>query len=334
MAALARKEGPVRVRSLELLSDADWDTALADAGRPFRFSHRSVAGRAFERAYPSYRYTPCRAEYSDGAIILYPLVKVQRRVDAMSMVLGMPLGLEGTPVALAGAATAQHIQTLFNELDECGQLELFGGAGGSPPAVGSVQRYETHTLALSQGFDAIWDGSFTAKTRNMCRKAERAGVVVTRDASAEAVVAFAELYARIAQSWESGGPPPRDDLFEAIMASGEAELWLGRVGEQVAAGALLLRGSVDLFYWAGAMDREYRAAAPSNAVIRTVLEDACDRGVTYFDFGASTGLPTVESFKRSFGAQPREYRTIALSSRRFRQLEWARQRLSSVRSGR
>jgi hypothetical protein len=330
----ARKQGSIRVTSLELVGDADWDALVVQGGRPFRFSHRAVAGRALERAYPSYRYTPCHVRYSDGTSLLCPLVRIERRLDAMSMAVGMPIGLEGTPIVLEGEARGIHVEMLFKELENCGSLELFGGAGGSPPQVGQVQSLTTHALDLSAGFGAVWGESFTAKTRNMCRKAERGGVIAELDCSPAAVSGFASLHSKAAESWESGGPPRSDDLFATMLASGEAELWVARVEDRVIAGALLLRGSDDVCYWAGAMDRDYRAVAPSNAVLRAAIEHACESGINYLDFGASTGLPGVEAFKRSFGAKLREYHAVALASRRFRQLEWTRRRLATVRAER
>ena len=324
----------LRVQSLTKLGDGEWDDAVAQAGAPFRFSHRVAAGRALEAAVRSYEFTPLRADYTDSTSLLFPLVKMRRRLDAISIALGMPLGLEGTPIPLQGTATAPHVEALFEALDDCGALEISGGAGGSPPELGQVTRHETHTIDLRRGFDAVFTESFTAKNRNMCRKAQRAGVQVSNDGSAEGLAAFTELHTRNAQNWDSGAETPRTELFAALMATGHAELWLARVEDSVAAGALLLCGSQDVLYWAAAMDREHRDAAPGNAALAAAIEAACGRGVAYLDFGASAGLPGVEAFKRSFGAKAAEYRSITLHSSRYRRLEWVRGRAAAVRAGR
>lgn len=316
------------VESLTQLDDDEWDAALRETRRPYRFSHRAAAGRVLEAAYPGYRFIPYRAEYEDGSTILYPLVMVQRRLGPMSMALGMPLGWEGTPLPLTGTAQPVHLQALFDALEPCGVLKLHGGAGGSPPAAGNVSASVTHTLDVSGGFEVIWEGAFTASTRNMCRKAERGGLSVVQDSTPGGADAYYALYAESSRGWGYTDPPYPHQLFTALLASGHAQLWLGRVENRLIAGAVLLRGSEDLFYWSGAMDRDYRSVAPSNGVLRVAIEAACAEKVCYLDFGASTGLPGVEAFKRSFGAQPREYRTVSLSSWRYRQLERVRGRAS------
>ena len=89
---------PIDVEDIKTLSCAEWDEAVSATGLPFRFSHRAAAGKAFEAAYPSYRFEPRRAEFADGAVALFPLVRVKRRLNLLSMVLGMPLGWEGSPL--------------------------------------------------------------------------------------------------------------------------------------------------------------------------------------------------------------------------------------------
>jgi CelD/BcsL family acetyltransferase involved in cellulose biosynthesis len=244
------------------------------------------------------------------------------------MLVGMPLGLEGTPLAAAGAARGEHLLALFRALPDCGSLIVSGGAGGSPPAAGVLSRSVTHVLDLQPGFDAVWNERFSAKNRNMCRKADRGGVVVNAESSQEAARAYHALYAAAAEDREQQADRYPQALFSAFLESGSAELWLARADSEVVAGALLLRGSQDLLYWSGAMKREHRHLAPSNAVLRAAIASGCERGFRYFDFGASTGLSGVEAFKRSFGAQPRACFSTALSTRRNRQLERARRLLA------
>ena len=307
--------------SVVQLEAADWDTELEATGSPFRFSHRAAAGEALEAAYPSYRHQPCRVDYDDGGSLLFPLVRIERRLKALTIVAGMPLGLEGTPVVRSGRATAAHLQALFDALGACGRLELHGGTSGSPPEIGMTTAGSTHVLDLTLGFDAIWNNSFSAKTRNMCRKAERGGLSVAMDCSTDAITAYASLYRLSAVGWGYREPPYPDALFEMLLATDHAELWVARVDGEIVAGAVMLLGSEDLMYWSGAMNRDFRHVAPSNAIIRAVVETACARNLSYLDFGASSGLSGVEAFKRSFGAQPREYRSISLSTWRYRHLE-------------
>lgn len=326
------RRGP-HVTELAELGAGEWDTTLAESGLPFRFSHRAAAGQALGRMYESYRFTPLRVEYDDGVVLLLPLVRVTRRIAPLSMALALPLGLEGRPLALAGTPGPGHLEALFDALDGCGRLDVAGGAGGSPPAAGEVSLQTTHVLDLSPGFEELWAHAFGAKTRNMCRKAERGGVTVTPESRPEAVAVYQSLYRASALGWGYSVPPYPDALFAALLSNEHAELWLARAGHEAVAGAVMLRGSEDLLYWSGAMNREFRHLAPSNAIIRAVVEDACRRGIAYLDFGSSAGISGVETFKRSFGAQEREYRTVSLTTLRYRQLERARRAAGRLGAG-
>jgi CelD/BcsL family acetyltransferase involved in cellulose biosynthesis len=79
------------------------------------------------------------------------------------------------------------------------------------------------------------------------------------------------------------------------------------------------------------MDREHRSAAPSNAVIRAAIESGCERGLGFFDFGASGPLLGVQAFKEAFGAQERTYTASTFRTQRFRVGDAA---IRSIRSAR
>jgi hypothetical protein len=320
---------PVAVDELVALPDEQWDQAIEASGRPFRFSHRAAAGRAFEAAYEEYRFEPYRVVYRDGTSLLVPLVRVQRRARGLTMLLGMPLGLEGTPIVTAGDPTAGHADGLFHALGGRGVLALHGGACGSPPGAGSAP-FETHILDLRPGFEWLWDNAFSSKNRNSCRKAERAGVEVNLS---DDVDAYYDLYAAASRAWGYPEPPYPRALMGALLESGSGELWMGHLDGEPIAGALLLHGSQDTLYWSGAVAAEHRTLAPGNAVIKTAIAAGCDRGTVTFDFGASTGLPGVSAFKESFGAAEVSYRNLELSSRGYRIAERLQRATARVRPG-
>jgi hypothetical protein len=300
----------IPVRSLEVLTADAWDAAIAAAGASFRFSHRASAGRAFEATYAEYEFEPCHVAYEDGTTLLVPLVRANRRVSALTMMLGMPLGLEGRPLVVDGELRGGHLRGLFSALPGCGRLTVHGGAGGDLPPDEMRSEASTHVLELASGFETLWEQSFSSKNRNSTRKAEKAGIEV---GPAEDAAAYHALYAAAARAWGYSGPPYPRRLLDALMESGHAELWLGRLNGDPIAGAFLLRGSDDVLYWSGAVAAEHRALAPGNAVIKAAIQSACDRGITYFDFGASTGLPGVSAVKESCGAAEVHYGTVDLT---------------------
>ena len=323
------KADVAEVEELAKLTGDDWDAAVSGSGQPFRFSHRSVAGRAFETAYPSYSFEPRRVAYRDGTVALFPLVHVKRRVRALSMFLGMPSGWEGTPLALAGELGAAHIRGLFQALGGRGRLTLNGGAGGVPPSVGHELPITTHTLDLRPGFEVLWKG-FSRTNRKKFRRAERAGVEIRRHDSHEARDEYYDLYEAATRSWGYSRPPYPRRLFEALLESEMAELWLAHLDERPIAGEIWLRGSDDLFAFTAAMDPRYTAVGPGNAVRCAAIESACQGRASYIDFGGSNGLPGVATFKESFAASMREFRNIELSSPAYRRFERWRGRLPKI----
>jgi hypothetical protein len=318
-----------RLAELVQLDDADWDAALEASGQPYRFSHRACAGRAFERAYTSYSYAPWRASFSDGVVALLPVVRAARRLGSLDMALAMPLDLEGRPIVLDGTLEAAHLDVLRDGMEGVGMLTVSGGAGGSPPSAKGAESGVTHALDLGPGFEALWESSFSSKNRNSCRKADKAGVAVAEESTPAGVGDYRRLYELASAGWGYDEPPYPAELFRALVDSGNAQLWLARLDGTAVAGALLLVGSDDVLYWSGAMDREHQGVAPSNAIIRDAIAAACERGLSYFDFGASGRLTGVERFKTSYGAQPREFHSLTFSSRAYR----AANKLLSLRQG-
>lgn len=309
------------VDTLEQLPDDAWDAAVSSAGTAYRFSHRAAAGRAFDDAYDELSFEPYRVTYADGTVALVPLVRVRRRLAAMTIMMGMPLGLEGTPVMLAGSLAPEHVEGLFAALDACGRLELHGGAGGSPPADAAAAPLTTHVLDLRPGFDSVWTGSFTSKNRNMVRKGEKNGLRIARETSRDQADVYYDIYAAASQRWGYDTPPYPRALFHALVGSPDVELWLAHDDEGPVSGALLLDGSDDLLYWSGATVPGKQSLAPANALLSEAIRAACSREVSYLDFGASEGLPGVEKFKQSFGAHAREYGSAVLRTLRYRILE-------------
>ncbi|MGE0453014.1 MAG: GNAT family N-acetyltransferase [Vicinamibacteria bacterium] len=304
----------IEADGIRVLEPEEWTRELSRAGIPFRFSQRADAVIAFERAFPEYDGRLFEVSYSDGARALFPGVIARRGLAALSSFLGMPLGLEGTPIPLHGQLTAQHVSQFFRSIAGIGALRITGGAGGSPPPLGRVRASSTHVLDLTPGFEALWQRRFSGKNRNACRKAEKHGVTVTRQASPEGAELYYDLYVRATRAWGYAKAPYPKALFQALAASAHVEFWLAVRQNAVISGAILLLGSEDALYWSGAMDRECADISPSNLVLRVAIESACRRGLRSMDFGASEGLPGVQRFKESFGATPRPFQSIGLAT--------------------
>jgi lipid II:glycine glycyltransferase (peptidoglycan interpeptide bridge formation enzyme) len=63
-------------------------------------------------------------------------------------------------------------------------------------------------------------------------------------------------------------------------------------------------------YWHGVTDPSYAHCHPVHVLLATAIEDACGRGLRWFDFNPSGGLDGVEQFKSGFGAKRIEFRAF------------------------
>lgn len=303
---------------LRVLGAEEWERLLREAEKPFRFSHRFDAGHALASAFPRFRYTPLEVRFSDGSRILLPVVEVRHRAFKLTSWYSLPLDWEGSPIVLEGSFDGEKLESFFRRLGVGASLWLFGGACGGPvdsttlPRGWRVEERATHVLGLSRDFEELWLRSFSSKNRNSCRKAEREGVRVTSERAESAFEEYYTLYLQASQEWGYRTPPYPRSLFRALSRSAHAKVWLAWAPqeERPVAGAIVLLGSADAFYWSGAMRRSHRGLAPMNAILKAVIRDACERGLRYLDFGASPPEGGIQKFKESFGARPR--RVVAL----------------------
>ena len=77
------------------------------------------------------------------------------------------------------------------------------------------------------------------------------------------------------------------------------------------------------------MKREFSALSPNNALLETVIREACENGVKIFDFGASGPLDSVRKFKESFGAGAVEFPIWSRQSARYEWTQKARKKFEA-----
>lgn len=188
----------------------------------------------------------------------------------------------------------------------------------------------THCIDLHGGAQTVWKG-FPCSTRNFVRQAERAHVEVQFDNSVNAFYDYYEMLENSAKRWGKTTPGKPWKLFQAISERATPDmvrLWLARVDKNLVAGALCVYGRGEVFYWSGAMYKELARTRANNLLHWWIIRDAIERGYTWYNMGASDGLPGVRRFKEGFGAVPVRYPTYILTARGLRP---AYQLLLSVR---
>jgi hypothetical protein len=300
--------------SIETLSLESWN-ALDRARKAPTFFARPAWACALQEAIPALRAAPLCVHLRDGAFIL-PTVHAARRRTPFREYIGFPLGgytcvlhEDGLPATFEDASAV--VAEVARHVDG---LRIFPWPLGPALNAGCAQyAHETAVIDCTDGFDAVMK-RMRGVTRRMAGQAARRGVVCERASAAELPTYYAMLEAASAQ-WPSGKPSIEYRLLEEVMQHGgdDAQLWFARVDGVPVAGGVILFGSDELFFWSAAMDRAASAFRPSNALNVALLETACERGVRWYNLGASEGLEGVSRFKDDLGATPIAYRELRAS---------------------
>jgi CelD/BcsL family acetyltransferase involved in cellulose biosynthesis len=174
-------------------------------------------------------------------------------------------------------------------------------------------------LDLPEDPDVLFRDAFTMQNRNKIRKAERQGVVVRRASDQAGLERYAALYAESVERWDVARRLPAS-FFVRLAGVAGVDVWLAERGGETIAGLLNFTWGGQIMNWGNVSRREAWSASPNNLLHWRALQSACaDRtGPRLYNFGGSTGLPGVETFKAAFGARPLRY------FRRERTAAWAR----------
>ena len=165
-------------------------------------------------------------------------------------------------------------------------------------------------LDLADGFEALRRG-FSKGHRAAITQAERKGVTTRVAASAEDYRSYFAVYEDSLRRWgEAASPRYPWTLFERAWQLAERHpdalrLWLAEHEGEIVAGALVLYWRGHVMYWQAATLERAFELRPANLVLANAIEDACERGCRWFDFGSSGGHEGPEAFKRRFGATER-----------------------------
>lgn len=167
----------------------------------------------------------------------------------------------------------------------------------------NFQHTSTHVLYLGKDYEHIFTG-YSSTTRNHVRKSHRHGVVV-RDALDPADVhAYDQIHTQLAD--QKGGYAviyPIKLFSELTKLCGTVRVLVAEWENRIIGGGVFIKDGSSIMYLHGASDREYSWCYPSCAVLDEAIRWGCKSGATFFNFGGSAGLASLEKFKSFWGAQ-------------------------------
>jgi serine/alanine adding enzyme len=172
-----------------------------------------------------------------------------------------------------------------------------------PADRGKIRRNKvTLTLDLSMGSEKLWK-TFSGKLRNQIRKAEKCGLQ-TAVGGIELLNEFYPVFA--ANMRDLGSPVHSFNFFIQVFSEfgDKARLLVALDNGKTIGGLLVLFfKNAAIVPWASSL-RECFSKCPNNILYWNILQDACSRGCTVFDFGRSTIGSGTYNFKLQWGAKP------------------------------
>lgn len=170
-----------------------------------------------------------------------------------------------------------------------------------------------HTIAMDLTDETtIWT-NIISKNRNMIRKAEKNGVIITEGADPERFATFKELYNATMQKDEANAYYFfRDEFYESIRVdlANHASVFLASYEERPIAGAIMIYANGKLNYHFSGSDWEYRSLAPTNLILYQAALWGSERGYQSFHLGGGLGSQedSLYKFKKAFfKGEPRQF---------------------------
>ena len=296
-----------------------WDEIVRNSENSY-FFHTHAWAKILEATY-GYRIAT-RLYEIEGNEVLVPMMEGKKY--GLSYYHSMPLGYGGIfPLSDIPPETLQKIlknivggRHLLFELSLPPFFSFSIQEDLGIREVNSEWNY-THVLSLEEGFDYLWKNKFNRKSRNAIRKAEKSEIEVLNENSLQNFREYYELYVKSSKRWGYKKPPHPLELYENMCKFGSphVQLRLAVKDDNVIAGLVSLYYGKNVFYWISAYLQEYHVYRPTNLLLKDSVEQACDEGYKYYNFGASGNLEGVRKFKESFGAERVELKKYRVVSR-------------------
>ncbi len=264
----------------------------------------------YELLVPDQEICPLLIEFTDGARVLLPFVKVRRFCGLIVDHFSSPGGNYGGWLANVPLKMEQ-VKALLSMLLEKKNLVFrenpFDSSIAEFNISGSSEDY-TYIVDLSQGMDQLYR-TFTRGHKNAVNKAAKEGLVVRPAEVIEDWKQYYSVYESTLSRWKRAELKTRTiyswEFFRRVydQRTGHEILWLVYKENVPVAGSLAFYWNRHVVAWHGAASGEHFNLRPNNLLYWKIFCDAAQRGFDFFDFNPSGGYSGVESFKEHFGAK-------------------------------
>ena len=285
-----------------------WDELLSHHPDATIF-HTSAWARVLSETY---EYLPKYFTHiENGRLVgLLPFMEIRSWITGTRGV-SLPFTDECAPILPHGIGFDEEMVQVIALAEARGwrTVEIRGHVPGMEHLPASAE-YLSHDIDLTAGESFLYSRYRPNVHRNI-RKAEREGISVSEDRSAEGLREFHRLNCLTRR--EHGLPPQPFRFFEHLrehmLEKGLGFLMMARHKKRPIAGALfLLFGGKAIFKY-GASDRRYHEVRANNLVFRDAIRLLCRNGARSLSFGRTDiHHEGLRKFKMSWGAQTTKLR--------------------------
>jgi len=195
------------------------------------------------------------------------------------------------------------------------------------------------TLLDLRGYDKekIWEG-YRKNIRRDVRKAQRSGITIRSGDSIEGVNIFYKLYQSSMQRNRAMAKYPFqwfEAIYEEMVERGLGAFLFAELEHEAIAGAALIKSPTSTHYLHNGSRYEFLKFCPNELLIHSALEEAIEKGNSFFDFmGSDPGDLSLLRFKEKWGSQSVDLYTYVKDYHPFRGKIWELgKRLASSRLG-
>jgi hypothetical protein len=247
----------------------------------------------------------------DGNDIVGYLPFFYLRRSFVRNVWSLPFGTYGGPVCNGDQVIGRELIAAFERTVrgrgalECGWVDFNNHYEPS----GTAQRMSsTHIIDLSVGFDALWS-NFHSMRRKSTRKAERAGVVVSRADSQDEIDAYYRIFENKMSGWGNDGAYP-DRFFHSLFEEGgdSVRLLIARHDGEIVGGHLNFYFGDMVIAWYNVTSSHGDAVQAGSMLYTHCLQNACEENYLRYNLGGSLAKESLIKFKETLGGKPYEYR--------------------------
>jgi serine/alanine adding enzyme len=173
--------------------------------------------------------------------------------------------------------------------------------------------------------EKIWE-DYKKNIRRDVRKAQKSGIIIRRVESKKGIDIFYKLYlASMKRNRALAKYPLRwfETIYEMVAQKGLGDILIAEQNQVAMAGVVLIHSRSSTHYFHNGSQYEFLKFCPNELLVHSSLEEAIDKGNSFFDFmGSNPNDLSLIRFKEKWGSQSVDLRTYVKDYHPFRCKIW------------